>query len=86
MTPLSSPVKSPVKAVTTPGVSSPARSLAKVFTSLGVASPNSINPQIPFVSPSAQPLHIDEGIGAITTPTPVIREETTLSQNTEQGT
>ena len=57
-----------------------------MFTSLGVASPNSISLQIPFVSPSAQPLRVDEVIEVNITPTSVIREETTLTQTSEQRT
>ena len=57
-----------------------------MFASLGVASPKLINRQIPFVSPSAQPLCIDEGIEVSTTPTSVNLEETILTQVPKQGT
>ena len=57
-----------------------------MFTSLGVASPSSVNFQIPFVSTSAQPLRIDEGIEVVTTPVSVECEENASAQNPEQQT
>ena len=55
-----------------------------MFTSLGVASPRTTGLQIPFVSPSAQPLSIDEGIEVVTTPASVNREKNCSAQEPEQ--
>ena len=55
-----------------------------MFTPLGVASPRTTGLQIPFVSPSAQPLSIDEGIEVVTTPASVNREENCSAQEPKQ--
>ena len=55
-----------------------------MFTPLGVASPRTAGLQILFVSPSAQPLSIDEGIEVVTTPASVNREENCSAQEPKQ--